>query len=768
MDPNGTNRSEKRNSLLFLALAALLLGAAGMLLQPSLFWADPAARPPGWPWTAITLSLAILSTLVALGWIAGGRPFEAALRSLEAAASRGSARVDSTGKILWMDETFRSLIACPTCPTGGESLSSVLHRAGSTDPTAARLLSAISRGTSFHGTFLIGKDGESGQWIEAVWQPSTRKGRPLGGLLTFSDASPIAAADAAAKRSRSLLQSAAESLSLAGWESSGPNQPPCLLEEFNAIPALATHKGGSLTDLLAPDAARELQARIETAWAAGDEWAMECLVERPSGPPLWLFISGHAEVRRGVVQRVRGVVQDISQAKLVQQEHLASLSTDPITGVLNRQEFCRRAGKLLGNLADPSKPCAVIIVDIDGFRSINRTHGQTHGDSVLRACAHRMNACLHSAKEAGSITGEALLARTKGDEFSVLITGLSRATSPDAIARLLSEEIHRPLTVGKEVHHLRTSLGVAEASIPQRSYELTIAEAEDALSRAKLLGGGQVRSAGPGLRLPTGHRPSLHLDLLAALDADGFSLAYLPIFDLVSGELAAMEAQVRWTHPLHGVISSQEFFALANETGLILPIGDWALAQALKQVDDWDARWPSARLGRVQLRVEPLQLEGPSFSTAVYREMALHPNLTGRVSLELAEEGALALSRGGLTSLKLARAAGLKVILDELQPELAPFERLGDLPIDGLRLGKDLLAKLNGSPFPLDPALPLNSLELSADGISSPSEAAEFVKLGCRTGQGAFFGSPLSAEDAGRLLAASSMTTGIRRPTWVA
>jgi diguanylate cyclase (GGDEF)-like protein/PAS domain S-box-containing protein len=410
---------------------------------------------------------------------------------------------------------------------------------------------------------------------------------------------------------------------------------------------------------------------------------------------------------------------------------------DPLTELPSRSVFLDRLSTALDRGRSGGPLCAVLFLDLDRFKEVNDTFGHEAGDRLLLAVARRLESC---AGPQDTVT------RLGGDEFAVLLEDGSRAAER---AHRIERELARPVLVaGREVA-VRASLGIAHASQAHERPEELLRDADAAMYRAK------PRRGSPR-RLPK--RPLLEEDLRHAADRGELSLLYQPIAALATASVAGFEALLRWRHPKHGEISPSEFIPLAEESGLILPLGDWVLAEACRQLREWETRLGPLPALSVSVNVSPRQLSCPSLLTQIERSLATNGLDPHRLKIEITESSFIEDPEAAARLLRCLRDLGVQICLDDFGTGYSSLSTLHRFPVDLLKIDRSFFVGLTAEPT--GPELVPTILRLArdlgldvvAEGVEAPEQAARLKRLRCGYVQGYWFSPPLPPEEAGSLL----------------
>ncbi|MEZ5933764.1 MAG: EAL domain-containing protein [Alphaproteobacteria bacterium] len=417
--------------------------------------------------------------------------------------------------------------------------------------------------------------------------------------------------------------------------------------------------------------------------------------------------------------------------------------TDPLTRLANRTHFRERLGEALGRAANGERPTALFWLDLDRFKTINDALGHPVGDALLCQVAARLN---HSRGE------HDLVARLGGDEFALVQTG---CVSEEQAAELAERLIH-VLAVPFDVdgHHvvIGVSIGIVFAPRDGRAVDDLLKKADIALYRAKDAGRSTYRFFRPDMEARSVVRHSLEEDLRLAIHNNQLRLHYQPQVSLKSGRIIGFEALLRWHHPRFGHMPPHEVIALAEETGLIIPLGFWALKQATADATTWPEDVSvSVNISAVQFRHTNLvDLVGDALSMS-----GLAPE---RLDLEITESIVMEDSRNTIVKLKKLRRLGIHLSMDDFGTGYSSLNRLRNLPFDRLKVDRSFIRELGGNP---DDAAIVHAIvtlgkslgmQVIAEGVETDAQLGQLHLENCDIAQGYFFGRPVPATEIGRQL----------------
>ena len=420
---------------------------------------------------------------------------------------------------------------------------------------------------------------------------------------------------------------------------------------------------------------------------------------------------------------------------------------DQLTGLPNRalfMELLREAEELEagGDLY------AVLFIDVDNLKPVNDSLGHEAGDTLLKAVTERM---------LQSVRGEDTVARLSGDEFAVLLCGVGSAEHAQAVAERVLASLRTPVTIGDHLVRAGVSIGLASSDACARTGISPLRAADMAMYVAKTSGKGRCEIFVPGLHTAQVEREQLRADLHEALDAGQLELFYQPIVDLPTQQVAGFEALLRWRHPERGLVSPLEFISLAEETGLIVPIGRWVLQEATRQAAAWQQCSPLGRL-RISVNVSVRQFQHPDLlgdvSTALLRS-GLDPTL---LTLEITESLFVQDAANTARKLEEIKELGVRLALDDFGTGYSSLSYLRRFPIDTLKIDKSFIDGVATSSEACAVAAAIVQLgqtlrmEVVAEGLEDADQLQTLNDLSCPLGQGYHFAKPLPALEARELL----------------
>ncbi|HWQ24512.1 MAG TPA: EAL domain-containing protein [Gaiellaceae bacterium] len=499
-------------------------------------------------------------------------------------------------------------------------------------------------------------------------------------------------------------------------------------------------------EILHPDdRERVLAAHVRTQ-ATGEPLSLEYRLRARDGRTVWVKDEARV-IEDGGERLLQGYLLDVTAAKETEEQLRHQAFHDPLTGLANRALFTDRVEHALVLHRQAGHGVAVLFLDLDDFKAINDSLGHLAGDEVLRAVGARLRQALSPAYT---------IARLGGDEFAVLVEDRHGATAAVEAAERIVAALEAPFRLGEREIVLTASVGIAVGG----DAEDLLRSADVAMYRAKAGGKAQYAVYTPRMDEDLIGRLELASDLRRARLDEELVLHYQPVIDLSTGGVVSLEALVRWLHPTRGLLSPADFVPLAEETGQIVEIGRWVLAEACGQVARWRAELPGAGELTVSVNVSTRQVRRSVLAEDVRAALAESGLPAEALTLELTES-ALARRREELTSvLEDLAALGVRIALDDFGTGYSSLSLLQDLPVHTLKIDRSFVRALDTGPARpgvigaiVDLAGTLG-LTVLAEGIETPTQAAALRTLGCRLGQGFHFARPLERAACEHLLAA--------------
>ncbi len=389
-------------------------------------------------------------------------------------------------------------------------------------------------------------------------------------------------------------------------------------------------------------------------------------------------------------------------------------------------------------------PVAVLFLDVDDFKTVNDSLGHAAGDQVLQELARRLEDCMRPVDTA---------ARLGGDEFAILIPEAESELHSVDIAQRLMVALAVPIQLAGRAVSIATSVGIAHSDqgmVSARDADELLRNADAAMYMAKESGKNQYRIFAPEMHALALARLELKSDLQRALDAGEFTLRYQPIMDLARGDMAGMEALVRWEHPERGTVPPLEFISLLEDTGLIVPVGHNVLREACGWAAQMQEACPREPPLSMAVNVSVSQLQRPEFVQDVAGVIAETGIVPSSLTLELTESVMMQDMELSLLRLNALRELGVKLAIDDFGTGYSSLNYVRQFPVDILKIDRSFLADRNPEVTELTAAIVqvarIFNLKAVAEGIESSGQLEQLQGISCDYGQGFHFAEPLSAE----------------------
>ncbi len=484
-------------------------------------------------------------------------------------------------------------------------------------------------------------------------------------------------------------------------------------------------------------------ADLDLHLAAGRPFRDLVVPLRIGAEPRWWTLSGRPVIDgAGAFAGYRGVAGDITETRLAQArvEHLAH--HDVLTDLPNRAAFCAALARALGRPEHAGT--AVVCLDLDGFKPVNDRYGHPVGDALLVLVAERLRAAVGS---------DALVARFGGDEFVVLIERPAGPDAVEALCRALVARLAEPFAVLGECVTVGASVGVAFAPTDGDTEDALLKSADAALYRAKAEGRGTVRFFEPEMDRKLQESARLVQDLRGALGRDELVLHFQPYVSSEVGTVTGCEALIRWRHPTLGMVPPVAFIPLAEQYGLIVPIGAWVIEQACAAAAGWEDAL------RVSVNVSPLQFRDRSLPGTILRALTRAGLAPHRLEIEVTETVLIDDADAALDILRQIRALGVRVALDDFGTGYSSLSYLRRFPFDKIKIDRSFVKDLTTRG---DNAVIVRAIRdlarglgmtVTAEGVETVEQAEQLRLTGCEELQGYLFSRPLAPDQLGAVQA---------------
>jgi diguanylate cyclase (GGDEF)-like protein/PAS domain S-box-containing protein len=451
--------------------------------------------------------------------------------------------------------------------------------------------------------------------------------------------------------------------------------------------------------------------------------------------------------RQGLASGAVIVFRDVSATKAMALQMVHSAEHDFLTGLPNRKRLNDRVGQAMALAPRHKKQVALLFLDLDGFKHINDSLGHPIGDKLLQSISKRLQDC---------VRGSDTVSRQGGDEFVVLLSEVAHAEDAAITARRMLQAVAEPHSIDQHELHVTASIGVSIGPDDGHDAETLIKNADTAMYQAKENGRQRYQFFEPAMNVRAVERQSLEESLRRALERREFTLHYQPKVDLRSGGITGAEALIRWTHSVRGLVPPVQFIPVAEECGLILPIGRWVLREACRQAKDWiDEGLP---LSSIAVNVSAMEFRDRGFLEGVFgvlEETGLDPKC---LELELTESVLMKHADYTASVLEALRARGVQVAVDDFGTGYSSLSYLRKFSIDSLKIDQSFVRQIHETPGEtslvtaiINIGRSLN-LRVVAEGVENEDELAFLQANECDEAQGYYFSRPVAAKQFAGLL----------------
>jgi len=506
-----------------------------------------------------------------------------------------------------------------------------------------------------------------------------------------------------------------------------------------------------------PDDQQRLQIELrEHLKGVRPHFECEFRLKHADGSYRWMRSRGKAlRNPQGQPYRMAGSMTDVTEYHLIQEQILHDALHDAMTGLPNRVLMMDRLGQaLIQRVRRPHRLFAVLFLDVDRFKVINDSLGHFAGDQLLMGIGQRLLSCIRA---------EDTVARLGGDEFAILVTDLSAPEQAIEIAERILLALSRPFLLDGHEVFTSASIGIAFPTAESTTAEELLRDADTAMYRAKSLGKARYEVFSMAMRAQSIALMQTENDLRRAAERNEFLVYYQPIVDLACQRIVGFETLLRWQHPQRGIVSPSEFMTIAEETGLILPISWWVMAQACQQMQRWGQQFPQSTKLSISVNLTGRHFQQTNLIPqleAILSETGFPPE---RLRLEVTEGVLIENKEVAIAALEQIRAMGIGVYMDDFGTGYSSLSYLHRFPIDTLKIDRTFIAPLDHEDHSLTIVHTIialaQALQLTvvAEGIETQGQCHMLQRMGCTYGQGYFFARPLPTAKVEELLARQSL-----------
>ncbi len=543
-----------------------------------------------------------------------------------------------------------------------------------------------------------------------------------------------------AARFQALIQSSSDVISIVAPDGRVRYQSPSAFEVFGFEPEAIV--GTDFCNLVHPEDADRVREDFQRATNAGDYAVTECRIRHAEGD--WRY----TEMRMTnlvSVEAIGGVVinaRDVTQRHALEAELRHQAFHDSLTGLANRSLFINMIEHTLTTARRDGSWTGVLLCDLEGFKRINDSLGLGAGDSALVMIAERLRGC---------VRGQDTVARLAGNEFGVLLERLSTPADATLAMERIMSVLRQPLSLPGAQVELQPHVGVAVAQAGDGNADEMLRNGAVAMHQARIYEGGYA-IFDPEMHADAIRRIEMESLLRTAIEERQFVLHYQPLIDLQSGHLTGVEALVRWQHPTRGLVPPMEFIPLAEETGLIVPLGQWAILEACNQVRLWQKEIPADEPIALNVNLSARQLRHPNIVRDIADALDDSGLLPGRLILEITESVLMIDTAATLSRLFQLKSLGVRLAVDDFGTGYSSFAYLRRFPVDILKIDKSFVDGVATEPTAsalVDAMIRIGKtlrLETVAEGVEKPDQAERLRSLQCDLAQGYLYSKPMPSE----------------------
>lgn len=501
---------------------------------------------------------------------------------------------------------------------------------------------------------------------------------------------------------------------------------------------------GPKTDLDELSRIRETMIRHESVKA-------ELILHRRDNTHFWADINT-VPIRNehGQVTHFVSVMREVTERKNAEEQLRRNAFHDPLTGLPNRLLFTERLTQIISRSKQiPGRKFAVLFLDLDRFKVINDSLGHMVGDQLLISIARRLETCVKRTD---------IVARLGGDEFTILLDDIQTEDAASHVAERIHQELALPFTLNGYEVFTTVSIGIALSTTDFNHTEDLLRGADIAMYRAKASGKACHEVFDTEMHNEAMRQMQLENDLRRALERGEFRVYYQPIVSLTTGRLAGFEALMRWQHPERGLVSPADFIPIAEETGLILPMGEWILMEACRQLSEWQKKYPQYRRLSMSVNISSRQFSQRGtidLLKDVLEKTGLNPAL---LKLEITETAIMENTETAMDILLTLKKMGVQLSVDDFGTGYSSLGYLYRFPMDVLKIDRSFISRVDTDGEKLELVRTIITLawnlgmDVIAEGVETTKQLAQLKMLKCEYGQGYLFSKPMSAEHTEKFL----------------
>jgi len=442
--------------------------------------------------------------------------------------------------------------------------------------------------------------------------------------------------------------------------------------------------------------------------------------------------------------RIGGFLHDRHEEKAAEEALAHAYLYDSLTGLPNRTLFTYRLSYALAKGKGSPGSVALLVLDLDRFKAINDALGHEVGDEVLVAVSGRLEAANGSAQ---------VVARLGGDEFLVLFDGENAEREAERFSMHVLDALSNPITAGSNEVFITASIGIASTTAHVTEATSLLSNADAAMYQAKKRGGGSVEVFGEAMRVRVLERMTTEHSLHRALERSELRLFYQPVVEIKNSRAVGVEALLRWDHPDQGLVSPNSFIPVAEESGLIIPIGAWVMHEACRQLRRWQTKRYGGLQGAVEVNLSARQVDHPAIVATVENILTDTGLAPSNLTLEITESALMNDAAAALEVLHALKDLGVTLAIDDFGTGYSSLSYLQRFPLDILKIDKTFVDELGAAPEGSEiVAAVINlahalGLQVIAEGVETERQLEELQRLDCDFAQGYLFSRPVPAHE---------------------
>ena len=493
----------------------------------------------------------------------------------------------------------------------------------------------------------------------------------------------------------------------------------------------------------------ELKAHLN---AEADNLRCEYRIRHKDGKPRWMLCRGLAvRDESGKAVRIAGSQTDITDRKLAEEQLRKDAWHDALTGLANRAMLANSLERCMMRAKRDESTFAVFFFDLDRFKLINDSLGHLVGDQLLVAIAKRLTTCVRDLDMVARVQSEHVV-RLGGDEFVVLLEDIKNAANAVRVAERIQSAFTEPFVLEKHTVFASGSIGIALSNPSYHCLQDILRDADTALYQAKAAGKGGYAIFDGEMHKSAVARLLTENELRGALERREMFLQYQPIISMRGGEVIELEMLIRWQHPRRGLVPPGDFIEIAEETGLIVPVGNWILREACSQLARVQSEYPAASSLSIAVNVSSKQFANANFVGEIEKILRETGVQSHRLHLEITESGAMVSNETISKIVDRLVELNLQLHLDDFGTGYSSLSHLHRIPVNTLKIDRSFISGMGNDPACRSIVLAIVTLahalkmKVIAEGVETPQQQAFLQSINCDYAQGFLFSRPLNPD----------------------